>query len=177
MKKKLILAAAFMTAIIMIMSMTRKGTVATSGLIEPDSVFVKEAASSSMMEIQMGEMMMKKATHPRVRAFAEMMVRDHTAASKELKDIAKRKNFRLPETMMHKHSKHFDHLKKEEGDHEDYDKRYIKIMAEGHKDDIDEFEDAAKKAKDADVRAFAAKQLPILKMHRDSAIAIRKALD
>ena len=47
-------------------------------------------------------------------------------------------------------------------------------MIEDHKNDIKEFEDATKNLTDPDLKAFAVKTLPTLKMHLD---AIRKIQD
>jgi putative membrane protein len=141
--------------------------------VEPDSVFVMEAASSSMMEIKLGELAQQKAQLPRVKAYAAMLVKDHSAASQELATIAKSKNFRLPDSVLSKHQKHLDHLM---ADSTNFDQSYLDMMVEAHKDDIDEFEDHAEKAQTPEVRAFAKKQLPILIMHRDSATAIKGSL-
>lgn len=140
--------------------------------IEPDSVFIKEAASSSMMEIRLGTLAQERATNPRVKAYGAMMVRDHTLATQELMPVAAKLNVMLPDSVLPKHARHLRHLDNLSG--QAFDRAYINMMVEAHKDDIDEFEDASKKAADADVRAFAARQLPVLIMHRDSAVAIRK---
>jgi len=56
----------------------------------------------------------------------------------------------------------------------DFDKAYVSNMIDDHKEDIKEFEDAAKNVKDPDLKAFAVKTLPTLKMHLD---AIQKIHD
>ncbi|HYE54674.1 MAG TPA: DUF4142 domain-containing protein [Chitinophagaceae bacterium] len=182
--KKLLLAAVVVAATIVSLSFisTSKASDdtascysnASGALIEPDSVFVMESASSGMMEVQLGNQAQQKAMSQRVKDFGAMMVRDHTKANEELKAIATAKNYRMPDSLMPKHRRHVDHLNGLTG--EEFDREYIRMMVEAHKDDIDEFEDASKKAKDADVKAFAAKNLPILRMHRDSATAIRRTL-
>jgi putative membrane protein len=47
-------------------------------------------------------------------------------------------------------------------------------MVKSHENSIDLFEKALNDAKDADVRAFADKTLPALRMHLDSARALSK---
>jgi putative membrane protein len=47
-------------------------------------------------------------------------------------------------------------------------------MIDDHQQDIKEFEDAAKNCKDAELKAFAAKTLPTLRMHLE---AIQKIHD
>jgi putative membrane protein len=46
-----------------------------------------------------------------------------------------------------------------------FDREYINMMVKDHEKDVKEFEKASTKAKDADVRAFAAKTLPTLREH------------
>jgi putative membrane protein len=46
-----------------------------------------------------------------------------------------------------------------------FDREYINMMVKDHEKDVKEFEKASMKAKDPDVRAFAAKTLPTLREH------------
>ena len=46
-----------------------------------------------------------------------------------------------------------------------FDREYINMMVKDHEKDVKEFEKASTKAKDPDVRAFAAKTLPTLREH------------
>jgi len=63
--------------------------------------------------------------------------------------------------------KQVDDLEKLKGN--EFDKAYIRLMVEDHKDDIKEFQEVADGAKDAEVKAFAAKTLPVLKEHLELA--------
>ena len=49
-------------------------------------------------------------------------------------------------------------------------------MVDDHQGDVDKFEKASNNAKDAAVKAFAAKTLPVLRMHLDSAKAVNDGL-
>jgi putative membrane protein len=46
-----------------------------------------------------------------------------------------------------------------------FDREYVNMMVKDHEKDVKEFEKASTKAKDPDVRAFAAKTLPTLREH------------
>lgn len=142
--------------------------------IEPDSVFVKMAASSGMMEVELGKQAQQKAASAEVRNYGAMMVQDHTKANDELMAIASAKGMMVPPMMLPKHQMHVNHLTALTGDA--FDKAYITMMVKAHKDDIDEFEDASKKAADADIKAFAAKQLPVLVMHNTQAKTVKKTM-
>ncbi len=47
----------------------------------------------------------------------------------------------------------------------DFDKEYVAAMVADHEKDVAAFENVSKTAADADVKAFATKTLPTLKMH------------
>src|SRR6185503_13939707 len=47
----------------------------------------------------------------------------------------------------------------------DFDREYMDMMVKDHVKDVKEFEEASAKAKDADLKAWAAKTLPTLREH------------
>jgi len=134
---------------------------------EEDSKFAVEAASGGMMEVQLGELAQQKASSQKVKDFGSMMVRDHSKANDELKALAARKNVTLPPAPGEDHMDHIRKLSDKTG--KEFDKDYIKLMVDDHKDDIDKFEKCSKDAKDADLKAFAEKTLPTLKEHHAAA--------
>jgi putative membrane protein len=141
---------------------------------EDDSEFMVKAASGGMMEVELGQLAAAKSTNPRVKSFGSMMVSDHTKANDELKALAAQKNITLPATIGEDHQKHVNDLKEKNG--KDFDKAYMDMMVDDHKEDVDHFDEAAKDAKDGDVKSWASKTLPVLRMHLDSAKAINDAI-
>lgn len=141
---------------------------------EDDSEFVVKAGSGGMMEVQAGQLAQQKAVNPRVKAFGDMLVADHTKAGEELKAVASSKNLAVPGSLGEDHQSHINDLQKKAG--AEFDKDFMSMMVDDHKKDISAFEDAANNAKDADIKAFAAKTLPTLRTHLDSAQAIKDAL-
>jgi putative membrane protein len=141
---------------------------------EDDSEFLVEAASGGLMEVQAGELASTKAQSARVKAFGAMMVRDHGKANDELKALASSKNITIPSTPGEDHQKHINELNQKSG--KDFDNAYMSMMVDDHKNDVDKFENASNNAKDAAVKAFAAKTLPVLRVHLDSARAINDAI-
>ncbi|HEX2976404.1 MAG TPA: DUF4142 domain-containing protein [Bacteroidales bacterium] len=140
-----------------------------------DQGFLNEAASGGMMEVELGRYAQENAVNTRVKNFGAMMVRDHSKANEELKSLASSKSLTLPSSMDEKHMNKVNELKGKTG--ADFDKEYMKEMVDDHEKDVDEFRKQSENAKDADIKAFAAKTLPILQTHQDSAKAIRDALD
>jgi putative membrane protein len=91
------------------------------------------------------------------------MVEDHTKANDELKQIAAQKKVTLPPDVNPTHKQLMEKLSKLSG--ADFDKEYVRAMVEAHEKDVAAFENASKTAADADVKGFATKTLPTLKMH------------
>jgi putative membrane protein len=61
-----------------------------------DQAFVKQAAEDGMKEVEQGKIVASKASNAQVKAYANRLVKDHTASNNELKGIARRKNIELP---------------------------------------------------------------------------------
>jgi putative membrane protein len=138
------------------------------------TTFTVKAGGGGMMEVQLGTMAQQNAQSPRVKSFGAMMVRDHTKANKELMALATSKNISIPSALPAKLQEHVDEMKKLKG--ADFDKHYMDMMTDDHKEDIDLFERAVKNLKDQELKAFASKTLPVLHMHLDSAKAIKDAI-
>ena len=136
--------------------------------------FTLKAASGGMMEVQLGQIAKQNAKSSRVKNFGAMMINDHTTANNELKALATQKNITIPTSLDPDHQKHIDDLRKRTGD--DFDQHYIDMMEKDHKEDIDLFEKASQDSKDPEIKAFAAKTLPVLRVHLDSVQAIRKSI-
>jgi putative membrane protein len=137
---------------------------------EKDADFAVEAANGSMMEVEMGKLAESKATDPRVKNFASMMVADHTKAGEDLQKVASARNITLPSYLGTEAKRDIEKLGEKSG--KDFDKAYMNMMLDDHKDDVKKFEDAAKECKDADLKNFASQTLPVLYKHLDSAKAI-----
>lgn len=137
-----------------------------------DSAFMMKAAMGGMMEVSAGTAAQSNAVNDRVKANGSMMVTDHTKANTELMALASSKGVTLPAALPADQQKHLDDMAKMKG--KAFDSHYISMMMNDHKKDIAEFEKEANSGMDADLKAWAAKTLPTLKMHRDSVQALAK---
>jgi len=145
-------------------------TMAATPVDKSDADFAVEAANGGMMEVEMGNYAQQNASSSRVKDFGAMMVRDHSKANSELKALAASKNITLPATMGTDAHKEMEDLMKKKG--KDFDKAYMNMMLDDHKKDVKAFEKAASNCKDADLKSFASKTLPVLRTHLDSTKAI-----
>jgi putative membrane protein len=153
-------------------NMQKDTSVAGPGIavVEDDAKFVVEAANGGMSEVEFGKLAQQKASNAKVKEFGEMMVMDHSKANEELKALAKAKNVTLPDSLNADSKKMWEDLSKKSG--ADFDKAYVNMMVDDHKKDVGKFEDASKNLKDADLKAFVDKTLPVLKGHLDKITAI-----
>lgn len=142
--------------------------------IAADKDFMVEATSGSLMEIQLGKYAAANAASPAVKEFGQMMVADHTKADSLLTVIATARHIAIPNVPGEDHQKHIDELTAKKG--AAFDKAYMDMMVKDHEEDVKKFEDAAKNAKDGDVKEFAATIIPVLKKHLDAAKKIREEL-
>ena len=133
-----------------------------------DSEFMKKAAIAGEFEIQSSKLAQKSGSSAPVISFADMMVTDHTATAAELKTLAKAKGVSLPKGLDQDHADKLSKLKTKKPGPE-FDEAYADLMEDGHDSAVSLFESAAESASDPQVKAFAQKTLPTLKMHSEHA--------
>ncbi|WP_342646797.1 DUF4142 domain-containing protein [Mucilaginibacter sp. CSA2-8R] len=155
---------------------TSTNAAATGGIAveTDDSKFATEAANGGMAEVELAKLAETKATNPKVKEFASMMIKDHTKANEELMSIAKTKNITLPTTVGADEQKVMEDLQKKSGT--DFDKAYVDAMVDDHDKDVDMFDKASKDLKDTELKSFAVKTLPTLKMHQSAIKAIKDGM-
>jgi putative membrane protein len=128
-----------------------------------DLAFINDAAPGGMAEVELGKLAASKAQNAEVKAFGQKMVEDHTKAGDDLRALAVQKKVMLPPDVLPTHKQLMEKLSKLSG--ADFDKEYVLAMVGAHEKDVAAFENVSKTAADADVKAFATKTLPTLKMH------------
>lgn len=152
---------------------TVANTVSSATTSSPES-FLEDAAQGGMAEVELGKLASTKAQNPELKKFGQMMVADHGKANTELKALAAKKNITLPKDMG-SHQSTLDKLKGMSG--ADFDRTYVDQMVEDHEADVAAFEKQAANSTDPDVKAFAAKTLPVLKKHLEAIRAIQSKME
>lgn len=132
-------------------------------LAAEDKTFITTAAQGSMLEVQLGQIASQKATSPDVKAFGSQMVADHGRANTELSQLAAKKGWQVPTTLDKDHQEMVDKIAKLNGS--EFDQKYASSMVDDHEDDIKQFKNAAKDAKDPDLKAWAAQKVTLLDAH------------
>lgn len=128
-----------------------------------DKSFLQNAYEDGLAEVKAAELGQTKSANADIKAFSDHIAADHTKANAELKTLADSKKVTLSESPSLVAQAKGKLLDTKSGD--SFDKAFAESMVTDHKKAIDAFEKAASEGKDPDVKAFAAKILPTLKMH------------
>jgi putative membrane protein len=146
------------------MSSSASSNAAASALPRADAGMLRDIAHANLAEIETGKLAMDKATDPKLKEFAKMMVDDHTKALGDVQQLAQSKNVTLPTDPDVKHKAAMTKLKVMSGGM--FDKSYIKNAGVGdHQSTEKLLKKTQASAKDADVKALATKMLPVVQAH------------
>lgn len=137
-----------------------------------DKDFVTKAARGGLAEVNLSNLAVRHTRNPRVGEFARQMIADHTQANRELIALANRKGISLPEKMDDKHQKMWDKLAKMDG--AEFDHAFMEGMVKDHEEVVQLFETESKDGKDAELKEWAGRTLPVLKKHLELARNIAK---
>jgi len=143
-------------------------------------------AEANFAEIELGKLAQGKATNPRVKEFADMMVKDHTEGLNKVR--AADSSIPSDMKMNPRHQQTYDRLSKLSG--ADFDREYIKAMVTDHQEDVRYLEQLSGKSgmssmqrqkpgdmtSNADVANVAQELLPTIKHHLQMAQEIQKEL-
>lgn len=154
-------------------NMPANGAKDTSQLNRTDRSFLENAAQGGLAEVEASKLAEQKASSADVKSFAAQMIKDHTKVNDELKQLASTKGYTPPtepSVMQRTEMKALSVL-----DGEKFDKMYSsRIGVAAHEATLKQFREAAQRAQDPDVKAFAAKHVPDLEHHLQMARDLNK---
>jgi putative membrane protein len=156
--------------------------------------FVEQMMMDGLAEVQLGKLASQRAQNAGVKQFAQTMVRDHSKAGDELKQLAAHHhmNVQPPAQLDNKHQELIDKLSKLHG--ADFDREYMNAMVDGHRDVLNDMQsrvdekpfgheregevqpEKSVNATAYGVNAWAAKTLPIVREHLDRAREVKDNL-
>lgn len=128
-----------------------------------EKAFIMKAANGGMMEVETGKVAADKGGSDQVKDFGNRMVKDHSKADDQLKDVASKMGVTVPDKLDSMHQAKVDKLSGMSG--AGFDKAYVNAMVMDHKKDIAEFEAADKTVKNEDLKKFIEDTIPVMKEH------------
>lgn len=140
----------------------------------PDAKFAVAAYGGGLAEVELAQLAQEKAQNQQVKDFAGMMIKDHTDANVQLKQIADAHKVVMPAGISAKAQKLKAELSAKSG--ADFDKAYVDAMVDDHQKDIETFDQALNVIKYPDLQTYARQTLPVLKKHLGAVQQIKSTL-
>jgi len=133
------------------------------GNVNGDAKFIRNVDADHFLEIRLGRLAEQKARDESVREFAREMVKDHTSLQTQWTSMASSNGMKFKSGMGKRHKSKLDRLEKLSG--REFDREYMTLMAQNHKDYLDYFRKEGRAAKSAPVRQVVNRTIPMLERH------------
>jgi putative membrane protein len=140
-------------------------------LAPADVQFVAVASGAGMYEVEAGRLAASRATNPQVRAFAQMLVTEHTANNRELMTLVQSKGATLAPGLPPPLQQKIARLQGLSG--AEFDREFVRMTGvQDHTSTIAAFEQGRRSVSDRDVQAYIDRTLPHLRSHLQQAQTI-----
>ena len=135
-----------------------------------DQTFVMQAAMSNRAEVELGTLATTRAENASVKEFGQMMVTEHTTAQSELADIADDLDLGLADSLDAENKALKETLSALSG--AAFDVAYMNSQVAAHEKTLANFDAEISGGSNQQVKAYASKYRPHIRMHLDSATAV-----
>jgi putative membrane protein len=153
---------------------TNSGGGSPASLSRSDRQVIMDLAMANMAEIEAARAAQTKSQNEQVRNFAQQMIDDHTKALDDVRQLAQARGVTLPTELDRMHKAKADRLASLSG--EAFDRAYMaQSGVADHKKAHDKLSHAQSRAKDPEVKALAARTLPVVDQHLNSAQQLHKS--
>lgn len=132
-----------------------------------DQAFAEAAARDGMLQIDLAKQAQAKSSTPDIKNLAAKIIADHTKADQQLRQIAQKEGFKLPEALNSAGQSELQKFSTLTG--AEFDKAYLKFAVNDHQKVIAKFENEAKQGANPSLKTFASNTLPTLKEHLNMA--------
>jgi putative membrane protein len=136
--------------------------------------FVSNAGQSDIYEIEAAKIAETRSKTTDIKAFARMMVTDHTALSKEMAPLAKAAGQTPADKLDERRQGFIDNLKS--ASDADFDKTYVDQQVAAHEEALTLMQGYAKDGSDPGLQAAASKAVPKIQTHLDKIKALQASM-
>jgi putative membrane protein len=145
-------------------------------LVEADLEVMAEYHHDNEMQVRLGNLASKRGSRPEVKAYGQMLVKDHTNFDKELKGLTKKTGQMIPalKPKAEADKAHLTHMKQREAEIAKlqgarFDGEYLNFMVEDHRALLAEIDDHIAAAQHSELAEVLKKAKPVLQQHHDRA--------
>ena len=140
-----------------------------------DRKFAMMAAQGGMAEVEMARVALERASSSEVKQYAQKMIDDHTKANEELVQIAQAKGITLTAAPDQKQMAMMEKMRNLSG--AEFDRQYMMMAGDKDHSKMEKlFRDEVRKGRDAELKAFASKTLPVVQEHLRMAREINSSM-
>ncbi len=130
-----------------------------------DKMFTKFTSNGNYAEIMTSQLALKKSQNKDVRMIAQMLIKDHGVAQKDLKKVAQLNRMDLPQGPNAVQRAEFRKLSRLSG--MGFNKEFMLFQVRAHNATVAMFKTELDKGNQTQVRSFAAKYLPGIQAHTE----------
>lgn len=132
---------------------------------DDDKLFMDGVKTSGILEITMAKQALQ-STNPKIKSFAEMMIRDHTQMDKEAEALAIASKIVLRTDYNNDQLKELNMMKGLKG--AQFDQHYKDMMVKSHAKTVELFKSGAD-TREKKIKEFAEKSLTVIQAHYEAA--------
>lgn len=142
-----------------------------SEIVLPSPDYVAAAAAGDLFEIESSKLALETSRNDEIRAFARMMVDDHTRMSQALKDtvIGAGLDIPIPTAPDGDEAQRLAALR---GAGDDFDRQYVGMQVQAHEQALHLHQSYAADGDNAELRAIATTAVPVVTAHLEQIRAI-----
>lgn len=144
-------------------STTSPQTATVDANVKADSKFIREVTADNVLETSLGQLAERKAENSEVRQFAQRMVGEHGKLQSDWAAMASRNGVGYNTGFGKHHRKKLEQIQNLSG--KEFDRAYMTLMIQNHKDYVDYFQKEGRAANSAQVRNLVSAGLPTLQQH------------
>jgi len=146
-----------------ILTMMGFAAAAVAGAPATGDGLLEKLAQGGITEVQAGKLALTKATAPGVKAFAGMMVEDHSAANEKVKALAATRSLTLPATPSEAQQETMKVLHAKSGPQ--FDQTYLAAQVKAHEETVAMLKSEIANGQDAATKSLARELLPTVESH------------
>ncbi len=140
------------------------GSARSSKAAEEEREMVEDLAHAHLAEVEASRLALDKTQNAQVRSFAQQMVDEHTQAYQALQQLGQKKQMAVPSETDFQHKALATALRLLSGD--TFNRQYIRqVGINDHRRTVDVLMKLQQTSADADLKAYAAKSLPLVERH------------
>lgn len=128
-----------------------------------DGRFINAASTSDQFELQTSQVALQRSRSPAVRVYAQQMIDQHTASTRQLTALAGTKGAAMSQGLDSTQQRLLSAV--QDASPGAFDRTYLSGQITGHTATVASFNDEIRSGSDADVKAFAQQNLPMIQQH------------